>query len=170
MNIFAIERTGNSIDWRKSAQSQDNLRVNKMILESCQILCTNLNILYGDRVTPYKNAHVNHPSTIWARQSSANWINLAEHCDGLLAEFTERFDKQHKCASVLEECLDRFKFSLFDCHRELPLPLCMPDEFKGPDVVESYRRYYSSKPNIRYPVNKVPSWFLEYRALPFIVC
>ena len=40
MNIFAIEgdvETG-EIDWVKSAQSQDNLRVVKMILESCQIL------------------------------------------------------------------------------------------------------------------------------------
>ena len=38
MNIFAIEgdiETG-EIDWVKSAQSQDNLRVVKMILESCQ--------------------------------------------------------------------------------------------------------------------------------------
>lgn len=45
MNIFAIEgdvETGN-IDWVKSAQSQDNLRVVKMILESCQILSTVLN-------------------------------------------------------------------------------------------------------------------------------
>ena len=42
MNIFAIEgdvETG-EIDWVKSAQSQDNLRVVKMILESCQILST----------------------------------------------------------------------------------------------------------------------------------
>ena len=40
MNIFAIEgdvETG-EIDWEKSAQSQDNLRVVKMILESCQIM------------------------------------------------------------------------------------------------------------------------------------
>ncbi len=45
MNIFAIEgdlETG-QIDWEKSAQSQDNLRVVKMILESCQILSTVLN-------------------------------------------------------------------------------------------------------------------------------
>ena len=45
MNIFAIEgdeETG-QIDWEKSAQSQDNLRVVKMILESCQIMSTVIN-------------------------------------------------------------------------------------------------------------------------------
>ena len=45
MNIFAIEgdvETG-QIDWVKSSRSQDNLRVVKMILESCQILSTVLN-------------------------------------------------------------------------------------------------------------------------------
>ena len=45
MNIFAIEgdaETG-QIDWEASARSQDNLRVVKMILESCQILSTVLN-------------------------------------------------------------------------------------------------------------------------------
>ena len=44
MNIFAIESDSEgNIDWIKSAQSLDNLRVVKMILESCQILSTVLN-------------------------------------------------------------------------------------------------------------------------------
>jgi hypothetical protein len=46
----------------------------------------------------------------------------------------------------------------------------MPDEFKGDSVVESYRRFYASKKNMRYPETKIPLWFLEYRSLPFVVC
>ena len=42
--------------------------------------------------------------------------------------------------------------------------MAMPDYFKGDDIVESYRRYYANKSNMRYPENKVPSWFVEYRA------
>ena len=66
MNIFAIEsdESGN-IDWKKSATSQDNYRVVKMILESVQMLCTTLNDQHGYQITPYKNAHLNHPSTKW---------------------------------------------------------------------------------------------------------
>ncbi len=73
MNIFAIEGTSTRIDWKKSARSLDNYRVVKMILESCQMLCTTLNVLYDDKVTPYRNAHKNHPSTKWVRESSANF-------------------------------------------------------------------------------------------------
>ena len=67
MNIFAIEGNPktNEIDWVKSAKSLDNYRVVKMILESCQMLCTTLNELYGEQVAPYRSTHKNHPSTKW---------------------------------------------------------------------------------------------------------
>ena len=50
MNIFAIEGQNNKIDWIKSAQSQDNYRVIKMSLESCQMLCTTLNEQVGKQL------------------------------------------------------------------------------------------------------------------------
>ena len=77
MNIFAIEgdvETG-EIDWVKSAQSQDNLRVVKMILESCQILSTVLNEQGLD--APYRSFNPKHPSCLWAAQSASNYMNLA---------------------------------------------------------------------------------------------
>jgi hypothetical protein len=81
MNIFAIEKTNcGDIDWEASAKSLDNYRVVKMILESTQMICTTINLLYGDKVTPYKNAHVNHPSTKWVRASSS-FIVVSLACD-----------------------------------------------------------------------------------------
>ena len=73
MNIFAIESdaTGN-IDWHKSALSHDNFRVNKMIIESCQMLSTNAQLM--GETTRYRMSFQNHPSTIWARSSSANFL------------------------------------------------------------------------------------------------
>jgi hypothetical protein len=41
--------------------------------------------------------------------------------------------------------------------------MAMPDCFKSDNVVESYRKYYASKPRMRYPKDKVPDWFVEYR-------
>ena len=64
MNIFGIEGNGKNIDWVESAKSQDNYRVVKMILESCQMLCTNLNHLYGEQVAPYRSCHLNHPLSL----------------------------------------------------------------------------------------------------------
>ena len=59
MNIFAIEGDGVEIDWVKSAQSQDNYRVVKMILESCQMLCTALNELSGEQDTQVPTCTIN---------------------------------------------------------------------------------------------------------------
>ena len=165
MNIFAIEKSKDGgIDWVGSAKSQDNYRVVKMILESCQILCTNLNYLYGEKVSPYRSCHLNHPSTKWARESSANFEMLIEHTMALIDEYHLRFgNKNHKCESVLEKVLDLYEPSLFPSNDPTTLPMCMPDEFKGSCIVESYRSYYSSKPRVRYPKNKIPSWFVERR-------
>lgn len=170
MNIFAIEGVGNEVDWEASARSQDNLRVNKMILESCQMLCTVLNTQHGFQVAPFKSCHHKHPSTLWASASSDNWAALAFHCEEMIGEFSRRFHRPHKCQAVLDRCADIFDACRFDLEEITPLPLCMPEEYKGDTIVESYRRYYASKPNIRYPKDCVPQWFYEYRTLPYIVC
>ena len=41
--------------------------------------------------------------------------------------------------------------------------MAMPEEYKSENIVESYRKFYASKPRVRYPEGKVPSWFAEYR-------
>ncbi len=167
MNIFAIEGEGNQIDWVKSAKSLDNYRVVKMILESTQMICTTINIQHDKQITPYKNAHVNHPSTIWTRTSSANFNCLLKHTESMLEEYTERFGKEHKCKSVIFKALKHYDRSLFDLHEETVLPLCMDNQYKGDTVVESYRRFYSDKPRMRYPKDKIPQWFIELRTKDF---
>tara|TARA_R110000824_G_scaffold113687_3_gene263583 strand:+ start:14834 stop:15349 length:516 start_codon:yes stop_codon:yes gene_type:complete len=163
MNIFAIEGDNNSVDWVKSAQSQDNYRVVKMILESCQMLCTTLNEQAGKQIAPYRSTHKNHPSTKWVRISSANFKFLTEHTMAMLEEYTARFGKVHKCTSVLGKCVELYDASLFPQQDPTPLPLAMPSEFHSDSIVESYRRFYASKPKIRYPKNKIPSWFKKHR-------
>tara|TARA_R110000824_G_scaffold188779_4_gene370150 strand:- start:5897 stop:6412 length:516 start_codon:yes stop_codon:yes gene_type:complete len=163
MNIFAIEGSNNNIDWVKSARSQDNYRVVKMILESCQMLCTTLNEQAEKQITPYRSTHKNHPSTKWVRASSTNFEFLVEHTMAMLEEYTKRFGKIHKCTSVLEKCIELCDPSLFPQQDSTPLPLAMPYEFHSDNIIESYRRFYASKPKIRYPKNKIPSWFKKYR-------
>jgi len=163
MNIFAIEGKDNNIDWVKSAQSQDNYRVVKMILESCQMLCTALNELAGKQVAPYRSTHKHHPSTKWVLSSSANFEALVEHTMALLEEYTLRFNKIHKCTSVLERCVDLYDANMFPTQEPTQLPLAMPLKFHSSNTIESYRRFYASKPRVRYPKNKVPRWFKKYR-------
>ena len=169
MNIFAIEgdvETG-QIDWVKSAQSQDNLRVVKMILESCQILSTVLNEQGLD--APYRSFNPKHPSCLWAAESAANFMNLALHCEAMICEYRERFGKTHKCAAVLNKIVAMFDVDLFPTTKCTPLRLAMPDEFRSDNPIVSYRKFYASKPRLRYPVDKIPSWVYDYRSEPFEV-
>ena len=166
MNVFPLEKDLNGdIDWIKSAQSQDDLRVPKMTLETTQLLCSALNVLSGSQVTPYKTAHKNHPSTIWARQSLANWLHLRRHGLALAKEYTLRFGKIHKCQEVISSL--KFDSWLFPQLESTPLPLCMPQEYKSDDTVESYRRFWWSKPNMRYRRANPPEWFVRMRTKPY---
>lgn len=72
MNIFAYDPCP-----YKSALWLDDVRKNKMILESAQMLSTAMNILcpdHGEDV--YKSTHPQHPSNVWARASRQNFIWL----------------------------------------------------------------------------------------------
>ncbi len=169
MNIFAIEgdeKTG-QIDWIKSGKSHDNYRVVKMILESCQLLSTALNVhgLKG----PYKSFNPKHPSTMWVIESSANFDDLVNLTISLLDEYGLRFKKTHKCEQVLKQILKTYNPSVFPSNKSTPLRLAMPNEFKTDNPVLSYRNYWLTKPNVRYPENKVPSWFKERRVIPYQV-
>ena len=169
MNIFAIEgdtETG-AIDWEKSARSQDNLRVVKMILESCQIMSTVIN--EQGLKAPYRSFNPKHPSCLWAAESASNYMNLALHCQAMIDEYEHRFGKTHKCQAVLKTLIDMFDPDLFPTLECTPLRLAMPDEFRSDNPVVSYRKFYASKPRLRYPVDKIPAWVYDYRTEPFEV-
>ena len=105
------------------------------------------------------------------RESSANFLNLVKHTEAMLAEYKLRFGqhKVHKCERVLNICKELFDASKFPSHKPTQLPLCMPDEYKSDNVVRSYRDFYSDKPKMRYPKEKIPKWFSKRRKEDFDV-
>jgi hypothetical protein len=171
MNIFCIEGEGEIIDWVKSAQSLDNYRVVKMLVETTQLLCCTLNEQGIE--TPYKTRHHNPQAvSAWVMASSANWMNLYYHAIAMLAEYRRRFGpKPFRSDEVLHTVFQLFDPKRFPSQKPTPVMLAMPDEFKDPkNPVQSYRRFYATKPNMRYPADKIPSWFLELRGdIPFEV-
>lgn len=89
MNIFATYQCP-----VKSARFLDTKRVNKMILESAQMLSTAINECGGQ--APYKSTHRNHPSNIWARETVGNYLWLLDHMEALAQEYYRRRGKWHK--------------------------------------------------------------------------
>ena len=136
MNIFVLDR-----DPAAAAQMQCGRHVVKMVLESAQMLCTAVNALGGE--ARYKTAHVNHPCSVWARQTLGNFAWLYDHGMALAEEYTHRYGKRHKSEEVIRDCMHQWEAGLplhdLNC---TPHPLCMPDEYKTDDVVQSYRAYY----------------------------
>jgi len=135
VNIFVLHKHP-----RIAARMQCDQHVVKMTLESAQMLSTVINELGGEG--PYKSTHVNHPCSVWARQSLGNFLWLYDHGLSLAREYTRRYKKVHKSQVAIEACLVALDtVPLYDLART-PHPLCMPDEYKCDDVIEAYRAFY----------------------------
>ena len=92
MNIFYFSKCP-----IKSAEYQPDKMLVKMPLETAQMLCTAHRELDGDEYADeqglYKRAYWNHPCTIWARESSGNYVWLHRHFLALGREYTYRYGK-----------------------------------------------------------------------------
>jgi hypothetical protein len=85
MNIFVT-----SLDPKKAASHLDDLRLNKMILETAQLLSTAYRHLFGEHPLLYKNTHYNHPCSIWARKNIYSYSWLVRYFDELSNEKMRR--------------------------------------------------------------------------------
>ena len=119
-----------------------------MILESAQMLCTAHHcIMTDDADVPYKIAHKNHPSTIWARQSAQNYAWLYYHMMALGNEYTKRYGKKHLTITKCEDKLAILPGGILETGFEQP-PQCMPDEYKDECSVQAYWNYYIGEKHV----------------------
>ena len=139
MNIFYLDK-----DPKLAAIYQYNKHVVKMILESAQMLCT-AHHCYGDAEqkanVPYKQAHLNHPSTVWARQSKSTYMWLYDHMMALGTEYYVRYGKTHLTITKCKEFLATPPKYIQGDEWSQP-PQAMPDEYKHKDSIIAYWQYY----------------------------
>ena len=139
MNIFYLHS-----DPVKAAQIQYNKHVVKMVLESAQMLCT-AHHCYGNAEqklnVPYKQAHLNHPSTIWARKSRATYRWLYLHMIALGDEYTKRYGKTHLTITKCAKFLNVQPIHIQGNEWSQP-PQAMPEEYKDPCSIKAYWNYY----------------------------
>ena len=137
MNIFYLDKCP-----EKAARLQYNKHVVKMILESAQMLCTAHHCIMGeDADVPYKPAHRNHPSTIWARQSGENYTWLYRHMMELGKEYEKRYSKKHLSIIKCEDPLSILPGGILETGLT-KMPQCMPDEYKDECSIQAYWNYY----------------------------
>ena len=160
MNIFILDESPII-----SAQMQCDKHIVKMPLETAQMLCSVWH-RYGQGMNvPYKEAHKNHPCTLWAGDSMDNYNWLWLHGMELCFEYTRRYNKIHKCQQVIMDLSypSPSKFN-FDNYFGTPHPQCMPDEYKcaSDESVLAYRKYYVNDKKDIAKWNKgrdAPDWY-----------
>ena len=137
MNIFYLHS-----DPVEAAKLQYNKHVVKMILESAQMLCVAHHVYGNSNDVPYKEVHLNHPSTRWTRLCRANYMWLYDHMIALGDEYTKRYGKTHLTITKCKEFLSKPPLNLPGGEFTEP-PQAMPDEYKVEgDSITAYWNYY----------------------------
>jgi hypothetical protein len=110
----------------------------------------------------YKSTMVNHPCTIWTRESSSNYHWLATHNIALLSEYTERYGKKHFCEKFGNWLLENPPRKIQNGPLT-PFALAMPDQYKCTDAVLSYQNYYINEKSkfAKWKNKKIPDWYSE---------
>ena len=178
MNIFALSRCP-----VESAEQMIAKHVVKMPTESCQMLHTNnlyfhYKSVYGTEPSLkelkefhayinsnlMKPAMLNHPSTIWARTTKANYMWLYKHALALCEEYSYRYKKVHGT----ERRILHSEVYEADPKNASPVSIAMADEYRLPQekhtwdfVIRSYRHYYrEGKWSFAYWLRRgYPDWF-----------
>lgn len=159
MNIFYISHSP-----KQAAEWMVDKHIIKMILESAQLLSTAHRVLDGIPTVVMKNGrklkrynldgradimlyqatHINHPCSVWTRESDENYKWVYDHFMALNEEYVFRYGKIHKCFSIKDELMPLP--NNIPILRELTPPKCaMKEEFIiSDDPVVNYRNYYKN--------------------------
>ncbi len=178
MNIFYLHNNP-----QICAQQHVDKHVVKMILEYAQLLSTAHRFLDGTEISTisstgrkvkrwklpderdavlYAATHIQHPSAIWTRQSSENYVFLWQLFGFLLDEYTFRYEKIHATSRLLKP-LQELPLQISTRGFEQPTP-AMPDEYKiTGDSVTSYRNYYCGVKTKMFSWKKreIPDWITQ---------
>lgn len=183
MNIFILDN-----DPVKAAQSQCDKHVVKMIIESAQMLSTVHRMLDGKMErrpsksgsmlkyyyledgredTLYKACHHNHPSTVWTRESEANYGWHYKHFVALCDEYTYRYGKIHMTDTKLRKALKHIPNNIPDIGlTKFKLAMSSNPECIFEDAVKSYRAFYHTKEerfNLVWSKRPIPDWWKGQR-------
>lgn len=151
MNIFATNACP-----IQSAREHTDVHVIKMILESAQLLSTAHFVLDG-HIVGYKPTHKNHPSSVWCRNTSGNYIWLHSMFVSLCEEYTFRTGKIHKTSGLID-VLSKTPSNIISSDVE-SFALAMPDSYKLKGIFDPTKAYQA------YLVDKLHGWMIRPRPM-----
>lgn len=154
MNIFVTSPSP-----VQSAMWLDDKRVNKMVLETAQLLSAAV-IMRGG-VSKYALTHYNHPCGVWARQTSSNFKWLYQHGIALADVYKLAYGRNHACIPIIEECYKQNK--LIPSGLITPFANATPYKSSTEPIHLIYRKYMTDKwnedANPTWRNRDVPPWY-----------
>lgn len=181
MNLFILD-----YDLDRNAEYHIDKHVGKMQLEAAQMLATTVWIdkllgyvpraLEKDELAVvkaamaelppidereflrYKAAHINHPCTIWMRESFDNFEWTQVYVNALNEESQWRGNKPHASCIEVNRMPEPFRLKSIGLTK---FAQAMPDQYKSDDAVTAYRAYYrNDKAEIAtWKRRGQPEWF-----------
>jgi hypothetical protein len=169
MNLFIL-----SLCNKECAEWMVDSHVVKILLEAVQMLSTAKRFLDPagvDEDVVYKECHVNHPVSIWVRESYANYVWTLDLVDALHAEWKYRYnhppDKVHK-SYMVAQWLRQYPppDHTFPSEGLTPFAQAMPNTYKDRDAVVAYRQYYMGEKTTlaKWTKRSCPPWYHLYRS------
>ena len=179
MNVFHLSE--NPVE---AARMHLDKHVVKMIIEYAQLMSTAHRVLDGEEYydktaigrrikrwrhpnsnlenTLYKASHVNHPSGVWTRKTSANYLYLHQMWEELCKEYTYRYGKKHLTESKLSGILSHIPENIPNGGLT-EFAQAMPEYCKRIDPVEAYRFYYinEKKRFANWTNRAMPDWYQQ---------
>jgi len=163
MNVFACDPSP-----IKSAQWLADSHVVKMPLEAAQITSTALRIMGIEDDVLCKATHAKHPCTLVSANDPAYFWWTLEHGFALADEYQARFGRVHGALRRLARVKELVPFAKPE-HGPRYFPLAMPDEYKGPDTHEAYRKYLTAKYAAWGQTKRPARWRRVVDDNPFVV-
>lgn len=144
MNLFVSD-----LDPCQAARNLDDKRVNKMILETAQMLCCALHA--RGIAAPYKPTHQRHPVTLWIARAPANGAWALRHGLALCEVYRAARGRSHATEAVLRSIAPYFTSTEFPSDWQNSARNQKFD-FSHLPIVEAYRSYLIC----RWATDKLP--------------
>ena len=150
MNIFWLDS-----DLEKCARYHCDKHVVKMLVEYTQLLSASSRLSGVEQ--GYRLSHAKHPDTLWLLESLENWKLLKILTYHLHEEYKFRYGKEHASYKIAKD----LELPNLESKGITIPPQCMPNQYKGSNVIIAYRNYYIGE-KARFATWKgrdIPSWF-----------
>jgi hypothetical protein len=110
----------------------------------------------------YHISHVNHPCTVWVRESIHNYMETFELFKYLCEEYTYRYGKIHMTDTKLSKILSVAPNNIPNVS-STPKAQAMPDIYKCDDAITAYRNYYIHEKSHLAVWSKrtIPEWYVS---------